>query len=89
MVDRRRKMGLLGLGLDNDDGHVRVTRGKNFHLVGGSEETHGTMQEKCIKLNEKLDSRGKCMEDLGRSELRDLAAECDLNLHPADGESGK
>ena len=28
---------LLGLGLDCDDGHTRVTRGENYHLLGGSE----------------------------------------------------
>ena len=69
---------LLGLGLDNTDGHVRITRGRNFHLMGGSQNTHEAMQEKCIKLNEKLDERGKQLEDLDRGELRDLAAECDM-----------
>ena len=28
---------MLGLGLDNQDGHKRVTKGDNFYLVGGSE----------------------------------------------------
>ena len=35
----------MGLGLDGEDGHRRVTRGKEFLLVGGSEETHERMQE--------------------------------------------
>ena len=34
MVSEKRKALLLGVGLDNDDGEVRVTRGKNFRLVG-------------------------------------------------------
>ena len=46
---------LLGLGFDNKDGHVRVTKGKNFRLYGGSEVTHDEMQEKAIKFNEQLD----------------------------------
>ena len=71
---------LLGVGLDNKDGHSRVTRGENFVLVGGSEDTHGAMQEKCIRFNEKLQHRGKVMEDLDRKELADLAAECEMNL---------
>ena len=37
---------LLGVGLDNDDGHGRVTRGENFRLVGGSHDTHQQMQER-------------------------------------------
>ena len=86
MVKPNRKAGLLGVGLDNDDGHVRVTRGDNFHLVGGSQDTHEAMQEKCIKLNEKLDERGKRLEDLERGEFLDLAAECDMKVKPPDGE---
>ena len=75
----KHKAALLGLGLDNDDGHVRVTRGENFHLVGGSEQTHESMQEKCIKFNEKLDARGKRLEDLDGQEFVDLAGECEMN----------
>ena len=74
------KKGLLGLGLDNSDGHTRVTKGENFYLCGGSEETHGRMQEQCIKFNEKLDSAGKSLDDLERNEFLDIAAECDMNI---------
>ena len=80
MVRERSKAMLLGVGLDNEDGHVRITRGENFHLVGGSEETHGVMQEKCITFNEKLTARGKQLEQLERDELADLAAECQMKL---------
>jgi hypothetical protein len=34
------KCGLLGIGIDNKDEHTRITRGDNFYLHGGSEETH-------------------------------------------------
>lgn len=80
MVSERRKAKLLGVGLDNDDEDVRVTRGKNFELHGGSQETHESMQEKCIKLNEKLDAKGKELGDLERGEFLDLAAECEMNV---------
>ena len=84
MVKPNRRVRLLGLGLDDAEGHVRVTRGQNFHLLGGSQNTHEAMQEKCIKLNEKLDARGKQLEDLDRTELADLAAECDMNMPDTD-----
>ena len=71
---------LIGLGLDGDDELTRVTRGKNFHLVGGSEQTHESMQEKCIKFNERLDSRGKQLEDLEQKEFLDIAQECKMNV---------
>ena len=82
MVRERSKAKLLGVGLDNEDGQVRLTRGKNFHLVGGSQDTHQAMQEKCIKLNEKLDARGKELDDLETGEFLDLAAECRMNVVP-------
>jgi hypothetical protein len=78
MVDRIRTARLLGVGLDNEDGHVRLTRGRNFDLVGGSAETHDSMQEKCIKFNENLDARGKRLEDLSRDEFLGMAAECEM-----------
>lgn len=81
MVRERTKAKLLGLGLDKDkEEQVRVTRGKNFELVGGSKETHESMQEKCIKFNEKLDTRGKQIEDLESAEFIDLAAQCQMNI---------
>lgn len=76
----KKKAILLGLGLDNDDGHLRATRGENFRLFGGSHETHGAMQEKCIKFNEKLKDRGKALEQLHRDEFLELAAECQMNV---------
>ncbi|HEY8239987.1 MAG TPA: hypothetical protein VIH35_00995 [Kiritimatiellia bacterium] len=63
---------LLGLGLDNKDGHVRITTGKNFTVYSGSEVTHERMQEVCIKFNEKLDRKGKQLDDLSHPEIADL-----------------
>ncbi len=64
---------LLGLGLDNEDGHVRVTTGDNFKLFGGSKDTHEHMTEKAIKFNEELKKRGKRLEDCSRDEVLDIA----------------
>ena len=80
MVARKRKARLLGVGLDKDDALIRVTRGENFHLIGGSRDTHRSMQEKCLKFNEKLTARGKQLEDLEHQEFLDLAAECRMNV---------
>ena len=80
MSRKRHKAKLLGVGLDNTDGEVRVTRGPNFNLVGGSEDTHETMQEKCIKFNEKLSDKGKQLEQLDRKEFLDLAGEVGMPI---------
>ena len=67
--------GMLGLGLDGDDGHTRLTRGDNFLLFGGSESTHARMQETAIKLNERLEKRGKRLGDVSIAELREICEE--------------
>ncbi len=67
--------GILGLAFDAEDGHKRLTRGKNFFLAGGSEETHGAMRETMIKVNEQLDARGQRISDVSVNELRDLIDE--------------
>ena len=66
---------ILGLGLDNQDGHVRITRGENFDVWMGSEGTHERMQETCIKINEKLGQKGKRLEELSHSEFLDLVSD--------------
>jgi hypothetical protein len=64
---------LLGLGFDCDDGHLRITKGKNFKLYGGSDRTHQLMQEKAIKLNEQLDKKGKTLDKISTNEFLDIA----------------
>jgi len=71
---------LLGVGLDSD-GHKRLTTGPNFALLGGSEETHETMTEKAIKINEKLAAAGKSLEQVSPQEFDDIAASVGLQRH--------
>jgi hypothetical protein len=63
---------LLGVGLDGEDGHRRITHAEEVLLVGGSEETHQRMQETIIKVGEALERRGKCLRDTTGPELADL-----------------
>lgn len=67
--------GVVGLGLDSDEGHKRLTRGQGFLLAGGSEETHARMQETMIKVTERLGQSGRRIEDTTANELRDLMHE--------------
>jgi len=76
-VTRRRKTKpahLLGVGLDNDDGHKRLTSAEQFTIVGGSEETHGRMTETVVKTFETLKSRGKSLHAVEPRELADIIA---------------
>jgi len=73
--DMKAKALLLGVALDNKDGHTRITKGNNFYLAGGSEETHDRMTETVIKVNEKLTTKGKELADLSKNEFVDILME--------------
>ncbi len=64
--------GLVGVGLDNQDGHKRLTQGEQFVLVGGSEETHGRMTETVVKTFEELKRRDKRLENVDPHELAEI-----------------
>ena len=65
-------VGLIGVGFDNDDGHKRITKGDEFFLVGGSQETHERLQDVAIHVTEALKSKGKRMQDAEVEEVIDL-----------------
>lgn len=68
----RRSVGLLGLGLDNEDGHKRITTGDKFAIVGGSAETHERLTETVVKTFEELRQRGKSLQEVEPSELSEI-----------------
>ena len=63
---------LLGLGLDNDDGHKRITSAEEFSIVGGSENTHERMTETVIKTFEDMKNDGKTLSNIEPEQLSDL-----------------
>lgn len=71
---------MVGLGLDSD-GHTRVTKGENFVLAGGTQETHEVMTETAVKINEKLRERGKKLGEVSRQEFDDIASSVGLKRH--------
>jgi len=64
--------GILGVGLDNEDGHKRITTGEKFILVGGSETTHERMTETIVKTFEELKRRDKELETVDPQELGEI-----------------
>ncbi len=77
MADNREKnkpevLGLLGVGLDNSDGHKRVTRSEEFLLVGGSTETHENMQDIAMRFSDSLKKKGKRLPETPVEEVIDL-----------------
>lgn len=68
----RQKSLLLGVGLDNEDGHTRVTSADHAVVVGGSQETHERMQECVIRVGEHLERKGKSLDECHREEVADI-----------------
>ncbi len=73
--DDKQVVGFLGVGLNGDDGHKRVTRNGPFLLVGGTEETHERLQDISIRFNEALEKRGKTLPETTVEEVIDLLHE--------------
>jgi hypothetical protein len=70
---RRQESLLLGVGFDAEPGQRRITKGRDFLLVGGSEETHERLTEHAVKVNEELDRRGMRLADVrSKDELTDI-----------------
>jgi len=65
-------IGLLGVGLDNNDEHKRITRSEEMIIVGGSQETHEKMQDVAIRFSERLKNRGKTLQDASVEEVVDI-----------------
>jgi hypothetical protein len=69
---RPKHAALLGVGLDNEDGHKRITTGDKFAIIGGSAETHERMTETVVKTFEELKQIGKPLEDVGPKQLSEI-----------------
>ncbi len=67
--------GVLGVGMDCQDEHKRITRTEEMVLVGGSAETHDRMQETAIRFSEALEKRGKPLHEVPAREAMEMLRE--------------
>lgn len=74
-LDNRRRgyAVLVGIGLDDDGGHVRITSGDSLRIEGGSSETHDKMQEKAKEILMHLDRYGLSLKDITKEEAEKLS----------------
>ena len=80
MADRRARSSLrvlMGFGLDSD-GHARVTEGEDYVLLGGSENTHGRMQDEVQRFRDVLHRMGTDLQRASHDEVMEAAAESGL-----------
>ncbi len=68
--DKQKKIiRLLGVGFDAEDGHVRITKGENYDVLMGSDESHEYIQKLIQKIEDELKARGLSLDDLTPSEF--------------------
>jgi hypothetical protein len=74
MDDRnnRKIIGLLGVGFDANDGHVRITKGGKYDVYMGSDESHAYLQELMKRIEDELRLRNRSLESLTPCELEGL-----------------
>ncbi len=78
----KKKTVLLGLGLDCKDGHKRITRGEDFFIYGGYQETHEQMVEKAQEFNKAVKKTGKRLDELSPKEYYKIVENIgDSKLH--------
>ena len=70
---RRGRAVLVGRGLDEDGGHVRITLSDGMRLVGGSEGTHAKMQQQAMRLRDELKRRGLRLGTATREEYEEIS----------------
>jgi hypothetical protein len=73
--ENARVAGILGVGLDGEDGHKRITKTDEMVLLGGSEETHERMQETAIRFSKELEKRGKRLAEASVPEVIEMLHE--------------
>lgn len=82
---QKSKKWLFGVGLDNKDGHKRLTKGPDFLLIGGSKETHEEMREKTIKIQEELKKIHCTLDTVNQKQMEQIAHK--LKLTPINKKS--
>ena len=80
MADRRTNETvrfLMGVGLDSD-GHARITKGEEFLLLGGTEDTHGEMREHVERFEHALKKMGTDLQRASNDEMIEAAEKSGL-----------
>jgi hypothetical protein len=67
-----RVVGLLGVGFDTEDGHIRITQADDYNVYMGSGETHTALQNMCRKIEETVKAAGRSLSDYSPEEFMEM-----------------
>lgn len=60
---------LIGICIEENDGHRRITQAEQFLIIGGSQESHQHVTLACLKVLDNLKQNGKRLELIEPNEL--------------------
>jgi hypothetical protein len=80
MIPEKKKkiIRLLGVGYDEEDGHIRITNTENFDVMMGSEESHEHIQNLLLKIERELQAKNLSLDDLSPNQFLKFIK--DINL---------
>ena len=70
--ENKRVLALVGVGFDQEDGHIRWTRGNGFEVVMGSEKSHEFLSSWIRRIERRVESQGRSIQELTPDELLDI-----------------
>lgn len=71
-ANQKKIIRLLGVGFDSEDGHVRITKGENYDVLMGSDESHKYIQQLIHKIEEEMKARELTLDDLTPEEFSEF-----------------
>ncbi len=70
-----RIVGLLGVGFDHQDEHIRITQAENYQVLMGSGESHQALQKLCSRIDQFIKDSGQVLSDYTPEEFMELMKE--------------
>ena len=70
--NEKKIIGLLGIGFDTSDGHIRITKGDKYDVYMGSEESHEYLEQLIHKIETQLEKRKLTLDDLTPAEFSEF-----------------
>lgn len=67
-----RVVGLMGVGFDHEDEHIRITQSDHYQVLMGSQASHKKLQEMCSEIDEIVHSSGRQLSDYTPEEFIEL-----------------
>lgn len=68
-------VGLLGVGFDHQDEHIRITQAENYQVIMGSSESHQALQNLCGSIDQLIKDSGRVLSDYTPEEFMKLMQE--------------